>query len=110
GWSRLAAPRNGRYHHWTIKGSRGHQPGIRDRNVALHQTRSHVAEEIVPRNLLRARDIVREEPSQIGMAHRFGSLAHAIRIRKEPSFLRVILIHPLKDVAQRCLPVARLAP
>src|ERR1700691_588399 len=43
------------------------------------------------------------------MTHRFCSRAYTVRIRKELSLFRVILVHPLKDLAQGGLSVAGFA-
>ena len=34
------------------------------------------------------------------LSARLGRLPHAFRLRKKPSFLCVVLVHPLKDFAQ----------
>src|ERR1035438_3905623 len=65
---------------------------------SFDQTQPHAAEEVIPRNLLRARNIFPEEPAQVRMAYRLGSLAHALGVREKPPLLCVILIHPMKNL------------
>ena len=73
------------------------------------QMQSHVLEEIIPRNFVRAGNIFLEEPSQVGMADGLGGATHSVGVGKELSFPRVVLIHPMKDVANRGGVVSGLA-
>ena len=102
----LGASRHGLYFHGSVEIPRSGEAGVCGRGCTLYQAQSHTAEDIIPGNLFRSSDVLREEIFQIGVTHSFGSFPHAVRVGKEPSLLRIVLIHPLEDFAQRSASLA----
>ena len=84
-------------------------PGSAIEITRCDQMQSHGPEEIIPRNFIRAGNILLEEPSQVGMADRLGGTTHSFGVGKELPFARVVLIHPMKDIANRGGVVSGLA-
>src|SRR5258708_4426194 len=94
------------HRHRTIKIAGGRKARVRLGTQTLDGAQAHSAEEIIPRNFLCSRNIIREEPSQIRMTYRFGGFTHTVGIFEVASLLGVVFVHPLQHLTQRCLPVA----
>src|SRR5262249_45595693 len=58
--------------------------------------------EIVPGNFGSSCYILIEEVAEVGTGESFSRLANAVRVGEEESFLRVVRVQPLEEVAQRC--------
>ena len=68
--------------HRSVKIPRGQKAGIGNRNAFLFHAKSNAAQKVIPWNLFRAGNIFLEERSEIGVAHGFRGLAHAVRVVK----------------------------
>src|ERR1700746_1931520 len=98
-----------RYGRRTVEVSSGNESDLGNAGLVPDYAQAYAAEKIVPRNLFDAAHVRVKEPRKIGVRQRLSSLLDALRIMKELAPLRIILVHPLKQVAQASLPIALLA-
>src|SRR5260370_11201348 len=103
---RLAERGDCGHRHRPIKIAGGRKARVRLCTQTLDGAQAHSAEEIIPRNFLCSRNIIREEPSQIRMTYCLSGFTHTIGIFEVACLLGIVFVHPLQHLTQRCPPLA----